>query len=406
MDNKSLRYISISHKTATVTQRAEYHISDEEMSDFVNLLCEKFNDISGIIILATCNRTEIYFESINTLANTIRDFLIEFKAQKNTPSAIQLFHTSNATDNTVRHLLEVSAGLESSVLGDAEIVHQIKKAHQFAIAHHLQGSLLERAMQAVFKNHKRISNETHFRDGTTSLAYKSLKIIKDSYDKTLVRNKKILFIGAGDIVKQLFKYNSKFNFNNIYISNRTEQRAECLSKEHQCKIYDWNKVLENDINDFDVIISAVSNFQHLIKKIPARKQKVLLIDLSVQGSIDRELALNNNVKFYDLDAISEDLQDAKQKRFAAIDEVNNIITQELSVYGKWVQEAPLRSLLAEYKIIINQKVVDYFEPYTEKGKIEKVTNQIMRKLMHQTDTLPSSTEMNTIISEQFNCYCK
>ena len=399
---KSLRYISISYKTATITQRADYHISDEEMSSFVKLLCKKFNDISGIILLTTCNRTEIYFESINTSAIVIRDFLIALKAAKNTNSAKQLFRYSNVTKNTVRHLLEVSAGLESSVLGDAEIVHQIKKAHQFAIARHLQGSLLERATQAVFKSHKRISNETHFRDGTTSLAYKSLKIIKDSYEKTLVKSKKILFVGAGDIVKQLFKYNSKFNFNNIYISNRTEQRAEYLSKEHQCKLYDWNKVLENDFNDFDVIISAVSNYQHLIKNIPTKKRKVLLIDLSVQGSIDRELALNKNIKFYDLDSISEDLQDAKEKRFAAIDEVNKIIAQELSVYSKWLQEAPLRAILSEYKIVINKMVVNYFEPYNEKDKSEKVTNLIMRKLIHQTDTSMSSIEINTIISEQVN----
>jgi len=91
-----------------------------------------------------------------------------------------------------------------------------------------------------------------------------------------------------------------------------------------------------------------------------------------------------------------------KKRFAAIDEVDIIITQELSEYSKWLHEAPLRALLAEYKLVINQKVVDYFEPYTEKDKIKKVTNQIMRKLMHQTDALHSSTEINTIISEQVN----
>ena len=400
--NKKLRYISISHRTATVTQRAIYHISDEDIYGFVNLVCEEFNDISGIILLSTCNRTEIYFESVNTPATIIRNFFIELQGAKSITAAKQLFHYSNITEDTVKHLLEVSAGLESSVLGDAEIIHQIKKAHQFAIAHHQQGSLLERAMQAVFKSHKRISNETHFRDGTTSLAYKSLKIVRDTYKKSTVKNKRILFVGAGDIVKQLFKYNAKFNFNNIYISNRTEQRAKFLSKEHHCKIYDWSRVLENDFDDFDVIISAVSNFQHLIKKIPTNKPKVLLIDLSVQGSIDRELAYNKNIKYYDLDAISEDLQDAKGKRFAAINEVEKIITQELSEYNKWLNEAPLRELLAEYKIAVNKKVNIYFEADKEEDKIKAVTNQVMRKLMSHPESLMSSSKMNTIISEQVN----
>lgn len=405
--NKSLRYISISHKTATVTQRADYHISEEEKSDFVELICKKFSDISGIFLLATCNRTEIYFESAKTSASLLCDFFIALKTPGNTKENRQLFRYSDITEDTVRHLLEVSAGLKSSVLGDAEIIHQIKKGHQFSIAQQLQGSLLERSMQAVFKSHKRISNETHFRDGTTSLAYKSLKVIRDTYGKTNVKTKKILFVGAGDIVKQLFKYNSKFNFNNIYISNRTQERAKILSDKHQCNTYDWTKVLENDFHDFDVIISAASNCQHLIKEVLPKKQKVLLIDLSVQGSIDKTLAHNENIIFYDLDSISEDLEDAKEKRFAAIGEVDKIIIQELSVYSKWLQEAPLRELLSEYKITVNKKVMDYFEAGTEENKIETVTNQVMRKLMgRQTETLMSSTEMDTIISKQVSLLSK
>ena len=402
--NKILRFISISHRTATVTQRAVYHIPDEEISSFLDIVSKKFIDISGIILLSTCNRTEIYFESVNTSVTIIRDFFIELQGAKSITVAKRFFRYSNTTEDTVNHLLEVSAGLESSVLGDVEIIHQIKKAHQFAIAHHQQGSLLERAMQAVFKSHKRISNETHFRDGTTSLAYKSLKFVRDSYEKTLVKNKRILFVGAGDIVKQLFKYNAKFNFNNIYISNRTEQRALDLSKEHHCKLYDWDKVLENNFDDFDVIVSAVSNYQNLIKKIPATKQKVLLIDLSVQGSMDRVLAYNENIKFYDLDAISEDLQDAKEKRFAAIDEVDKIIIHELSDYCKWLQEAPLRALLAEYKIAVRKKVNVYFDANKEEENIKAVTNQVMRKLMSHPESLMSSSKMNTIIAEQVNLF--
>lgn len=400
--NKSLRYISISHITATVNQRSHYQFTNEQISALVNVLREKFNDISGLILLATCNRTELYFESVNTSATSIRDFLLTFKGHQSSSLGKELFNLSDDTEATVNHLLQVSAGLESSVLGDAEIIHQIKKAHQFAIAHHLQGSLLERALQAVFKTHKRITNETQFRDGTTSLAYKSLKIVKESYEKAMLKHINILFVGAGDIVKQLFKYNSKFNFKNISITNRTAQKALDLSKEYQCKVYDWNKVLEHQLDDFDVIISAVSNYEKLIKKIPDSKQKVVLIDLSVQGSIDSALANHKHIKFYDLDAISEDLEEAKEQRFTAIHEVNNIIADELSEYCNWLQEAPLREELRKHKIAITKKVNFYFEADKEEEKIKSVTNQIMRKLMHQPDKLMSSTDINAFISQHIN----
>ena len=243
--NKSLRFISISHKTASVTQREEFHIPEEEKSDLVKLIFDVFPEISGLLLLVTCNRTEIYFESEVIYANTLLDFIIDLKTKQNNPVAKKLFDAGNSTEDTVRHLLKVTSGLASSVLGDAEIVHQIKKSYQFSIEHKLQGSLLERAMQTVFKSHKRISNETHFRDGTTSVAYKSLKVLSNTFDKASLKTKKILFIGAGDIVKQLFKYNSKFKFNNIYVSNRTEEKARILSKLHNIKVFPWDKVQRN-----------------------------------------------------------------------------------------------------------------------------------------------------------------
>ena len=305
--NKSYRYISISHKTATTKDREKYHISEEEKEQLSHVLSTSFEDITGLFILATCNTTEIYFESVSTKSNTIIDFLIDFKSIKNTVSEKSLFLSSDDTELSIKHLLEVSSGLESLVFGDAEIISQIKKAHQFSMAHKLQGSLLERSLQAVFKTHKRISNETDFRDGTTSVAYKSLKVIRQSFDKDLVKSVKILFVGAGDIVKQLFKYNSKFNYNNLYVSNRSEEKAIILAQTNDCKTYPWANVISNNFDDFDVIISAASNCPNLIKNVPTADKKLLLIDLAVPCNIEKSLAQNNKIIFHDLDYISVEL---------------------------------------------------------------------------------------------------
>ena len=209
--DKSLRYISISHKTASMAQREEFHIQETRKSELVKGICTTFSDISGVLLLVTCNRTEVYFESINTSATQFLDYFINSLPAKKDETTKSLFENSDKTEDAVKHLLEVTCGLLSSVLGDAEIVHQIKKSYQFSIEHKLQGSLLERAMQTVFKSHKRISNETHFRDGTTSVAYKSLKVLGETFDKTSLKTKRILFIGAGDIVKQLSSITPNLN---------------------------------------------------------------------------------------------------------------------------------------------------------------------------------------------------
>ena len=398
--NSSLRFISISHKKASVAQRDKYYISEEEKSSLTELLCKTFPDITGLFLLSTCNRTEIYFESVTTLADELRDFFIFNKTTASNHESKNLFDCSNHTEDSAKHLLKVSSGLLSSVLGDAEIIHQIKKAYQFSISNQLMSTLLERVMQTVFKNHKRISNETHFRDGTTSIAYKSLKVICNTYGKALAKKKKILFIGAGDIVKQLFKYNSKFNFNDIYISNRTEEKAIRLAKTYKCGLYDWKKILDNNFEGFDVIISAASNCHHLIKNISIQPRQVIAIDLAIPCNIDKSLAFNENIIFYDLDSFDEELEDTKEKRNDAIVIVDEIIDEELSLFIEWLQEAPLRALLRKYKITVYKKIKDCFKEDYEEIDLQVNTNRIMRKLVKQAETTLSEDKIDAIIIEE------
>ena len=400
--NKSLRYISISHKTASTIQREKYHISETEKEQLTYLICNSYNDISGLFILATCNRTELYFESMTTTSNLIIDLLIDFKSNTNTLSEKALFQSSNNTESTVKHLLEVSSGLRSLVFGDAEIISQIKKAHQFSMGHKLQGSMLERALQAVFKTHKRISNETNFRDGTTSVAYKALKVVRETFDKTSVKSKKILFIGAGDIVKQLFKYNAKFNYNNIYISNRSLEKAIILAQNNQCKTYPFENVIDNNFDGFEVIISAASNCPNLIKNVLHSDKKVLLIDLAVPCNIDKKLGQQNHIKLHDLDSISVELEETKEHRLASTGKVNAIINEEIDAYNEWLQNAPLRALLAEFKIKVNSKVKTHFETVNDDKNIKHITNQVMKKLMAKNQTTIASSDIDALISQEIS----
>jgi glutamyl-tRNA reductase len=407
---KSLRYISISHKTASVSLREQFYIADDEKYGIVKHLCKQFSDISGMLLLVTCNRTEVYIESGITTASMLQDALMSLKGKKYNAQSEILFTKNDSTRASVKHLLKVSSGLESKVLGDAEIIHQIKNAYLFSMAYHLQGSLLERAMQTIFRSHKRISNETKFRDGTTSVAYKSLKVINDTYGKSAAKTKKILFIGAGDIVVQLFKYNSKFGFNHIYISNRTEERARTLAKMHHCKVYPWKKVLENDFQDFDVIISAASNCPKLIKNFPVTGSKRVLIDLALPSNIDKYLGQNEHVLYYDLDTISVDLEDNREKRLAAIDKVKEINEIELAAYIQWLENASLRASLAKHKRVIYKKVKAYLETelQTEDAQTAKVlTNQIMKKMISQRETMGfSSQEIDALICQQASILIK
>ena len=132
-------------------------------------------------------------------------------------------------------------------------------------------------------------------------------------------------------------------------------------------------------------------------------KKVLLIDLAIPCNIDKMLGQKENIVFYDLDAISVDLEETKEKRFEAIGEVTKILTEELDGYKEWLQEAPLRAFLGEYKILVNQKVVQYFDENSQvlnEHNVKTITDRVVRKLRKKTLRPISSKEMEDAVAEQ------
>ncbi|NNK76882.1 MAG: hypothetical protein HKP42_12570, partial [Maribacter sp.] len=141
----------------------------------------------------------------------------------------------------------------------------------------------------------------------------------------------------------------------------------------------------------------------LIKQMPNRDEKVLLIDLAIPCNIDKTLGQKENILFYDLDAISVDLEETKEKRFTAIGEVTKVLTEELDAYKEWLQDAPLRAFLAEYKIIVNQKVVQYFDENSQElnnQNLKTITDRVVRKLRKKTLRPISTKEMEETVAEQ------
>lgn len=400
MDTR-LRYLSVSHHTAPVARRERFHLSDIQKHEVAKALQAAFPDLRSLLLLVTCNRTECYFESGQTTASQVRDQLLQLIVGEVAAADQADFLFSDDTEQTVLHLLKVSAGLESSVLGDSEIIHQIRKAYHFSLERGLQGSLLERCMQTLFRTHKRVSNETGFRDGTTSTAYKALKLIGDTFGSE-AQGKKILFVGAGDIVRQLFKYNSKFGYQNVFVTNRTESRAKKLAKANKASPWAWEKLLENDLDEFDVIISAVSHASGLIHKGIGQDKTVLLVDLAVPGNFSPDLANTPSTVMHNLDSISTQLQSNRLARTAAVENVEEIIRQEWNSYREWKEMQPFRTLMAERK----KQVFSVLRRFGiaerhgwSKQEIAVLTNQIMRKILKKPEAIQTSQNLEKLVAQ-------
>lgn len=377
--------------------RQRYSLPEAAQEPLARQIQGDFPDIRGLLILTTCNRFECWFESSTTRAAALRDYLIAaLEGPRAKESCRERFELSDCTQDSVNHLFRVAAGLDSAVLGDAEILHQIKRAFLKSVAWKLQGSLLERSLQSIFRLHKRISNETAFRDGTTSTAYKALKTIADAFGPIAAADKKVLLVGAGDIIGQVLKYNDKFGFTNLYITNRTEAKAEALAAAHQAQAWPWEQLLAGELSSFDAIISAVSHVPGLIRGGWAADRPVVLIDLAVPGNIAPKGQPGALVSHFDIDAIAAQLQQTREARLEATGRVAEILEEEQSLFHNWYRKQPLRSQLAAWKPRIRASVATYL---ADREQVRLETARIMRYLVRDPELLESPARIEMLIEE-------
>ncbi|WP_163707523.1 glutamyl-tRNA reductase [Mangrovibacterium lignilyticum] len=382
---KSLKYISTSHHTASLADRECFHLTKIQQFQWYGLLRKRFRDISGSMVLSTCNRTEIYVESVETTAAEIRDFFISNTLKETSSKATGLFQYSNSTNETLCHLLHVANGLNSAIVGDGQILGQIKEAWFNSIELNMRGSLLERAMQSLFKTHKRVVNETKFHQGTQSTAYKALKLIAEEFGKSNLHSKKLLIIGAGDIGGQILRFLPKFAFQQVFIANRTHEKAVLLAAQNNIETFDWQEVENNNVDEFDALITAVSNRPKLIKRMSKSQRRKIMVDLAMPANIDRAIANGDHNKLFSLDLISGSVGQNKLAR----QQVEELIANELNEFSLWYQKRQVRTFLRAHKQTTAQLLNEYLNNNKLKQQfseieLERLINRISGKLVKET----------------------
>jgi len=350
----TLRNFSISHETAMLSQRAPYVLQKAQRVSLVSIIRKKFQDVSAVMILSTCNRTEVYFESTHTTAHHLCLFFIQqVDTAVDLETERKLFCVCEQTLETASRLLQIANGLKSSILGDQQIIAQVRQAYQEALRLRVQGSLMERTLQAVFRSHKRIANESNFRSGSQSTSYQSLKIIEQGLGKVNLPSKTLLLIGAGDIIQDLLQFLPKFHFKQVYISNRTEQKAIQIAAQNNLQVFPWQEVQAQNFGHFDAIITAVGHQKALLKKVSAIQKPCYLIDLAVPANVGNELQHHTLVNYYNIDVMNEHIDLVNSTRNQSLALVYQILQEEETALVNWFQQAPQRQLIRTYKAYLS-----------------------------------------------------
>ena len=377
--------ITISHKKASLQLRGQIALNEEESKALMLKIRESF-EVSEVLVLSTCNRTEVYYVSENNLGEEIIRLIASQKVLSSN-EILPYFEIIDENNEAVRYLFEVSMGLHSQVVGDLQIPNQVKHAYQWAADVQMAGPFLHRLLHTIFFTNKKIVQETSFRDGAASTSYATVEVMETFLP--LLSNPKVLVVGLGEIGEDVCRTLADKGYKNITITNRTLEKAQKLANELGFEVADYQFVNQN-ILDADIIISSVRCESPIITK-ETLKDKTLavkyLIDLSVPNSIATDIEEVTGVVAYDLDTIQRRANEALQRRMEAIPQVLSIISDAIGEFNNWSQEMIVSPTIQKLKGALEQIRKEEMARFVkdlsaeEVEKMDKITSSMMQKII-------------------------
>ncbi|MEX0684798.1 MAG: glutamyl-tRNA reductase [Balneolales bacterium] len=385
--------IGINHWKASVPIREKFSLTTEERRPFLSDAKDK--GLTDVIILSTCNRTEILARCKN------EEMLIDLLL-KHTSGTREDFDRSGFVkkgEEAVKQLFRVSAGLDAQILGDLQIIKQVKEAYDLATEMKMVDSLLHRLMQFIFRAHKRSRNETDLATGAATTAYAAVKFAQQRLGS--LSGKNIVLIGTGKIGKITCKNLISLGASKVTLVNRNLARAEALGDRFDlptAKFEDIREIIEGS----DLVIVATGAETPVITESHVRgmkgKKKVLL-DLSVPRNIDPMVGDLPDIELVNMDMLSDTTDKAYKKRQKNIPLVEAIIEEELDGYKKWLDEQKIVPTI----IALNNKMekIRYAEikrfqkryPSQDITEVEILTRRIINKIVaHPIDHLKGNQE--------------
>ncbi|SOD93211.1 glutamyl-tRNA reductase [Spirosoma fluviale] len=383
----TFKTISLSHKTAPLQVRELIALNEDEAKRLM-LRLRDFFGLTDLLVISTCNRTEVYYAFDQDLNADIARLLLIEKGLTDTDNYLPYFQLFNAHDEAVRHLFEVCVGLHSQVVGDMQIPNQVKQSYQWSADLDMAGPFLHRLMHTIFFTNKRVAQETPFRDGAASVSYAAVELIDELIGEN--QNPNILVIGLGEIGTDVCKNLEARNQTNITLCNRTQSKADALASQYGFRVADFAD-LTDEIRRAHVIISSVQRDEPLITPALLQDMNVLtfkyFIDLSVPRSVDAAVEQIPGMLVYNIDHIRNRADEALNQRLAAIPKVEAIVTQAVAEFGDWSKEMVVSPTINKLKNALEQirrdEIARHLKHLTpdESEKVDKITKGIMQKII-------------------------
>jgi glutamyl-tRNA reductase len=345
--------VGLNHRTATVELRERVSFTAEQARSAAEQLRER-GILTETLVLSTCNRSEVYGvppESMRESAPALSSFLSSFHSLRHDALTQSLYH--HYDQEAVRHLFRVAAGLDSMMLGEAEILGQVREAYRAAHDHHATGPVLNRLFQGALEVGKRIRAETDLGARPMSVASAGVKLAERIFGKMSERN--ALVLGAGEISEQVVSQLRDRGIAHLIVMNRSRDRAEALAREFNGKVVawgDWDAALASP----DVIVSSVSAEEPVLKRetleraMALRENRALfLMDLGLPRNIEPSAASLYNVYLYTIDDLSDVVQQNRAARESEVPRAESIVEEHVGKFLSWQASVEIVGLVADLR---------------------------------------------------------
>ena len=385
--------LGLNHHTSPVSLREKLILNEAQIHSIFERL-----DLNGsaqdieTVILSTCNRVELYIGTDHMTFHCLESLLAEVCAVPLAEISPHLYRLRN--EKAVRHLFEVTAGLDSLVLGEPQILGQVQRAFELAQSKHRVGTLLTKLFQSAIQLGKRARTETFICRNSISVSSLAANLCEKSVDD--IRSAQIAILGAGEMAELAVEALRKRGAEKILVINRTQARAQLLAERWGSEIAALDQ-LQNAITRADILLTSTGAAHNLIHQdmVAAAMEKrpdrpLVIIDIAVPRNVDPIVGQIDQVNLFDIDHLNAHLESSLAEREAEVPHVRAIILEEeerFSEFIKTIDIIPLIANLRKQAEIIRQaelkrtlrRLPDLTE--SERSRIEAMTQALVKKLL-------------------------
>lgn len=396
--------VGLNHKTAPIEVREKVAFDGPKLEEAISIL-KKSGEVKESMVLSTCNRVEIYAGAPDLEAGeeSIKDFISKFHdVSRDLLDGSLYIHKG---EEAIRHMYRVAASLDSMVVGEPQILGQLKDAFDIALQKKTTGIHLNKLMRKSVSVAKRIRTETKIAENAVSISFAAVELAKKIFDD--LSTKSFMLIGAGEMAELAVRHLINSGVKDMYVTNRTQARAEELAGEFNGKVVLFHNYID-ELHYTDIVICSTGAPNYILMKdqlrktMKNRKQKpMFIIDISVPRNIDPEINDLDNVYLYDVDNLQGIVDTNIEERSREAEKAERIVTEEIGSYIKWqasLSATPtivaLRNKAEEIRKAELEKMLIKLGPVEEKTikSIELLTTSIVNKLIHTPTVALKSNE--------------